>query len=183
MEENRVNNNQKQIAGAIIIAGFLIAGAVLLKGNSASITKKEANDNGIPVTTATLEKIGKEDRILGNLNAKVAIVMYEDFQCPFCGAISGLDPKSPLIKSLQQRDPTWTPLLTGLIADYVEKGTVQFVYRDFAFLGPESVKSAEAARCAGDQEKFWEYHEYLYTHQNRENEGNFTDQKLKYFDH
>ena len=181
MEENRVNNNQKQIAGAIIIAGFLIAGAVLLKGNSASITKKEANDNGIPVTTATLEKIGKEDRILGNLNAKVAIVMYEDFQCPFCGAISGLDPKSPLIKSLQQRDPTWTPLLTGLIADYVEKGTVQFVYRDFAFLGPESVKSAEAARCAGDQEKFWEYHDYLYTHQNGENEGNFSDPKLKSF--
>lgn len=181
IEENKVNGNQKQIAGAIIIAGALIAGAVLLKGNSAFFTRNEANSDGIPVTTATLAKIGKEDRILGNPKAKVAIVMYEDFQCPFCGAISGLDPKLPLILALQQRDSTWTPFLPKIIADYVNKGTVQFVYRDFAFLGPESLKSAEAARCARDQGKFWEYHDYLYTHQNGENEGNFADPKLKSF--
>jgi protein-disulfide isomerase len=183
MEENKVNDNQKQIAGAIIIAGILIAGAVLLKGNSAFINKNGANSNsnGIPVITETLAKISKEDRILGNPNAKVAIVMYEDFQCPFCGAISGLEPNSPLIQSLKQRDATWTPLLPGVIADYINKGTAQFVYRDFAFLGPESVKSAEAARCAGDQEKFWEYHDYLYAHQDGENEGSFSDPKLKSF--
>ncbi|MDO8659873.1 MAG: thioredoxin domain-containing protein, partial [Candidatus Parcubacteria bacterium] len=55
------------------------------------------------------------------------------------------------------------------------------VYRDYAFLGPESVKSAEAARCAGDQEKFWEYHDYLYSHQNGENKGAFADANLKSF--
>ena len=43
------------------------------------------------------------------------------------------------------------------------------------------MRSAEAARCAGDQNKFWEYHDYLYSHQNGENQGNFSDIHLKDF--
>ena len=46
--------------------------------------------------------------------------------------------------------------------DYVEAGQVRFVYRHLAFLGQESVWAAEAAECAGDQGKFWEYHDMLY---------------------
>ena len=108
--------------------------------------------------------------------------MYADFQCPFCGAVSGLMPSnSSLIQSLKQRDPNWTPSTSGIIDNYVKNGSVLFVYRDWAFLGPESVKAAEAARCAGDQGKFWEYHDYLYSHQNGENQGNFSDPHLKSF--
>ena len=65
--------------------------------------------------------------------------------------------------------------------NYVKNEDVLFVYRDWAFLGPESVRSAEAARCAGDQDKFWQYHDYLYAHQNGENEGTFSDPNLKSF--
>ncbi len=64
---------------------------------------------------------------------------------------------------------------------YVKEGKVRFVYRDYAFLGEESTKSAEAARCAGDQEKFWDYHDYLFTHQNGENHGAFSNPNLKSF--
>ena len=46
--------------------------------------------------------------------------------------------------------------------DYVDSGQVLFVYRHFAFLGEESVWAAEAAECASDQGKFWEYHDILY---------------------
>ena len=182
MEENISNNGQKQVVSAIIIAGVLIAGAILLKGNSAPTTKNEVNSDGIPVTTTTLAPVEREDRTLGNPNAKVVLIMYEDFQCPFCGAISGLlPPNSPLIQSLKQRDPTWTPFMPEIIDNYVKNGSVLFVYRDFAFLGPESIKAAEAARCANDQGKFWEYHDYLYSHQNGENQGNFSNPKLKSF--
>ena len=48
--------------------------------------------------------------------------------------------------------------------DYVDDGRVRFVYRHLAFLGQESVWAAEAAECAGDQGKFWEYHDMLYEH-------------------
>ncbi len=166
-------SNSQQIAGAIIIAGVIIAGAILLKGNTSGLATKVTND-------ATLEKINKNDRTLGNQKAKVALVIYEDFQCPFCAAISGLVSDTDAIKYLKNQMPTWTPLMTGL-DEYIKNGSVLFVYRDWAFLGPESVKSAEAARCAGDQGKFWEYHDYLYTHQNGENQGGFADPKLKSF--
>jgi protein-disulfide isomerase len=48
-------------------------------------------------------------------------------------------------------------------------------------LGDESKWAAEAAECASDQEKFWEFHDYLFTHQNGENQGAFTKDNLKGF--
>lgn len=184
------SNNQKPIVSAIIIVGVLIAGAILLKGSSAQ-KNTQTNENGapivngIPVTTATLAPVGKEDRTLGNPNAKVTLIMYEDFQCPFCGAVTGLELDSPSMKPvmdyLKKSDPTWTPFMPEIINNYVKNGQVLFVYRDFTFLGPESVKASEAARCAGDQGKFWEYYNYLYSHQDGENKGSFADPKLKSF--
>ena len=155
---------------AVIVAGIVIAGAIYF--SSIKPTNVPVNGNGIPVTT-TLAPVEKGDKTLGNPNAKVTLVIYEDFQCPFCGAINGLEPNSSLIQSLKQRDPNWTPFMPEIINNYVKNGDVQFVYRDWAFLGPESTRAAEAARCAGDQSKFWEYHDYLYAHQNGENQEIF----------
>jgi protein-disulfide isomerase len=173
------NNEIKPIVSAIIIAGALIAGAILLRGSSAPISKNNTG-NGIPVTA--LAPVGPKDRTQGSSSAKVTLILYEDFQCPFCGAISGLESDSAAIKYLKEKiDPNWTPFMPEIINSYVKNGSVQIVYRDFAFLGPESIKAAEAARCAGDQGKFWEYHDYLYAHQNGENQGNFSDPNLKSF--
>jgi len=177
------NKDQKPIVGAILIVGFVIAGAILLKDSKTTPTSVNLPVNNV-VITGTPAPIGKDDRTLGNPQAKVTLIMYEDFQCPFCGAISGLLPTdNPLIKSLKQRDPNWTPFMPEILNNYVKNGNVLFVYRDFplSFLGPESVRSAEAARCAGDQGKFWEYHDYLFGHQNGEGQGAFSDPNLKSF--
>jgi len=171
--EKSEGGSKLSIPMAIIIAGVLIAGAVYFSSMKQSNTA--VDDGGTPVTLAPVDK---EDRILGNSKAKVALVMYEDFQCPFCGAIAGHN--ESLIQSLKQREPTWAPFMPEVMK-YVENGDMKFVYRDWAFLGEESIKAAEAARCAGDQNKFWEYHDYLYSHQNGENEGNFSDANLKSF--
>lgn len=184
------NNGQKSIVSAIIIVGVLITGAILLRGSSAPKNLQTNGNgapiaNGIPVTTATLAPVGKDDRTLGNPQAKVTIIMYEDFQCPFCGAVTGLELNSPSMKPvmdyLRKSDPTWTPFMPEIMNNYVKNGKVLFVYRDFTFLGPESVKASEAARCAGDQGKFWEYHNFLYSNQNGENKGGFADSNLKSF--
>ncbi len=160
--------NKLSVPVAIIIAGVIIAGAILLKGSSPS----ENSGKAAPA------KITKEDRILGEKDAKVTVILYEDFQCPFCGAINGH--QEPLIQALKERDASWSPFVPE-IKKYVDEGQIALVYRDWAFLGPESVRSAEAARCAGDQNKFWEYHDYLYSHQSGENEGAFVDANLKAF--
>ncbi len=58
---------------------------------------------------------------------------------------------------------------------------MRFIYLDFVFLGPESVAAAEASHCAQDQDRFWEYHDLLYTNQTGENVGDFTRENLLKF--
>jgi len=55
------------------------------------------------------------------------------------------------------------------------------VYWNFAFLGDESQWAAEAAECAADQNKYWEYHDKLFASQNGENQGAFSKDNLKKF--
>jgi protein-disulfide isomerase len=176
--------NQMPIVSAIIVAGVLIAGAILLRGSSLP-TQTNPQGNGIPVTTTTLAPVSATDRILGDSKAKVTLVMYEDFQCVFCGAVSGLQPNQPdiaaAIQYLKQKvDPNWTPFMP-VVDNYVKNGEVQLVFRDYPFLGPESITAAEAARCAGDQGKFWDYENYLFAHQGGENKGAFSNPNLESF--
>jgi protein-disulfide isomerase len=59
---------------------------------------------------------------------------------------------------------------------------VYFVYRSFGnFIGPESKAAAEAAYCAGDQGKYWEYHDILFANQTGENVGAYADRRLQAF--
>ena len=153
--------NQFSIGLSIVVAGIIIAGAIMLHG-----TKKQAAPTpaaGNPVTTnGTIKPVSASDFIQGNPNSKVVMVEYADYQCPFCGRF-------------------FTDTVQPIKQNYVDTGKIAFVYRDFAFLGTESAKSAEAASCANDQGKYWEYHDYLFTHQNGENQGNFADKNLESF--
>lgn len=97
---------------------------------------------------------------LGSASAPVTIVEFADFQCPYCARFH-------------------ESVYAQLRAEYVDTGKASFVYQDYAFLGEESQLAAEAAKCAGEQGKFWEYHDYLFTHQQGENEGAFTASRLK----
>jgi protein-disulfide isomerase len=65
-----------------------------------------------------------------------------------------------------------------LVESYVENGTLRIQWRDFAYLGQESVKAARAAREAQEQGSFWEYHDALYENQGSINGGTFSDEKL-----
>ena len=61
---------------------------------------------------------------------------------------------------------------------YVKDGTLKLEWRDFPYLGQESVNAAIAARAAQAQGKFWEYHDLLYKNQSPTNSGGFSDEKL-----
>ena len=65
-----------------------------------------------------------------------------------------------------------------LKSEYIESGTLRLEWRDFPYLGQESVNAAVAARAAQEQGKFWEYHDILYQKQKGENTGAFSDEKL-----
>lgn len=141
---------------SIMIAGLLIAGAVWFKGSgSVDTTATVGGSKPIKVELGNLP-------VLGNTDAKVAIIEFGDYQCPFCELF------------FQQVEPV-------LRDQYIKNGQAKMVWRDFAFLGPESFWAAEAARCANDQGKFWQYHDILFNRQNGENQGAFVKDNLKKF--
>jgi protein-disulfide isomerase len=99
---------------------------------------------------------------MGNPNAPVKVQEFSDFQCPYCRQFTETD-ESTIIKN------------------YIEPGKVYFTYVPFSFIGAESIRAAEAAYCAMDQGKFWDYHDILFANQAGENTGNFSDARLKGF--
>ena len=88
--------------------------------------------------------IDRRNPHIGSLDAPITIVEFGDFACPACGVWS----QSGTIEKV--------------LAKYGDQ--VRFVWADFPSVTLESPKAAEAARCAYDQGKFWEYHDYLYAH-------------------
>ena len=89
----------------------------------------------VPIEIGDSHRRGPED-------APVTIVEFSDYQCPFCRRAQ--------------------PALLELLDKY--KGKVSLVYKDLPLreIHPQAQKAAEAARCAGDQGKFWEYHDKLF---------------------
>jgi protein-disulfide isomerase len=80
----------------------------------------------------------------GSRDAKVALIEYSDFECPFCGRFA--------------RDTL--PLLEE---EYVRPGRVLVGFRHYPLrIHPRAPKAAEAVECAGEQKKFWEMHDRLF---------------------
>jgi protein-disulfide isomerase len=70
-------------------------------------------------------------------------------------------------------------VLQQIAPGYISSGKAKFVYHNYAVIGQESVWAAQAAECAGDQNKFWLYAVTLFEHQGGENTGAFTQSNLK----
>ncbi len=98
-------------------------------------------------------------RSKGAADAPVVMVEYSDFQCPFC------------TRHTQEVAPR-------LEEAYVKSGQMRFVYKHYTIKGPDSVAAALAAECAGDQDKFWEYHDLLFA---RAGQVTFNTETLKAF--
>jgi protein-disulfide isomerase len=86
--------------------------------------------------------------VRGDKNAKVTMIEFSDYQCPFC-----------------KRNTDQT--MPALIREYVDSGKMRYAFRDFpsAGLHPNATKAAQAARCAGDQGKYWQMHDRLFANQ------------------
>ena len=153
-------NNKFLIPAAVVFAGVIIAVAVIYSVKSPSQNANVGNEK--TAALAVLPAVSSSDFVLGDQNAAVTIIEYSDFQCPFCG------------KFFKETESV-------LREKYIKTGKVKFIYRNFAFLGPESIWAANAARCAGEQNKFWQYHDYLYGNQSGENQDAFSKDNLKSF--
>ena len=88
-----------------------------------------------------------ENYFLGDKNAPVVLYEFSDYQCPFCGRF-------------------YSGALPDIKKNYIDTGKVKLVFKDFPLdIHPEATPAALAARCAGDQEKYFEFHDKLFENQ------------------
>jgi len=112
-----------------------------------------------PITEEeTFAYLVKDGPMRGNNKAPVTLIEFSDFQCSFCRKF-------------------WQATMPLLDKKYISTGKVRFIYRHFAIVGKSSEVAAQAAECAGEQRKFWEYHDKLFASAGYP--FAFTDGKLK----
>lgn len=144
--------NPYLIPGAILIAGALVAGAVFYSNRNPSL--ETANPSSGQVG-GPVEVSADDDPFLGPKDAKVTVIEFSDYQCPFCRSF-------------------WRNTLNQIKEQYIDAGkSVKFVYRDFPLSSIHSMaqKYAEAAECAEDQGKFWEMHDKIFEEQDKLGQG------------
>jgi protein-disulfide isomerase len=107
-----------------------------------------------PQTAAYAIPVTKEDPAMGAKDAKINVVIFSDFQCPFCARVD--------------------PMLRDVVKDPELKDKVNIVFKQFPLSFHQNAKpAAKAALAAHEQGKFWEMSEKLYANQRELTPENF----------
>jgi protein-disulfide isomerase len=145
----------------------------------AGITREQADDiltelrqirqllerQGRPAAPAPMKAVPQTGKLrldggfsLGSSDALITIVEFSDYQCPYCRQF-----ESTTFAELRKK--------------YIDTGKVRFVVRDFPLVEahPYAMQAAEAARCAGDQGKFWPMHDALFGDPSKLEQGGLID--------
>lgn len=136
------------LPGAILIAALLISGSIVFYSLNTGGNAGTANIKGEKVDVSV-----DDDPMLGNPKAKITLVEFSDFQCPFCRSF-------------------WGGAFQQIKKEYIDTGKVKFVYRDFPLsFHPGAQPASEGAECADDQGKFWEFHDKIFGEQAKQGGG------------
>lgn len=156
MSDFRLTQKQENLFIKILLAIFFVfvfliilryfLGVKVLRDSEKQIEalKKILTEQQQPTLEAPI--VRTTDPRLGSAKAENIIVVFSDFQCPYCADMMGA--------------------LNQLITKYPSK--ILLIWKDFAIpQHPQAKNAAIAARCAQVQDKFWEYHSYLYANQDK----------------
>lgn len=171
-QEIRERRQKQLMRNRILVIVLVAAGALLIVVALIlpSINRTHVIANAASVTvTPIMPRVFKSpvDGVhLGNANAPVKIDVWEDFQCSSCLSYS------------QNIEPQ-------VIQTLVDTGKAYYTFHFFPFIetlssipNSESHQAANAAMCAADQGRFWDYHDILFANWIGENAGSYTDVRL-----
>jgi protein-disulfide isomerase len=119
-----------------------------------------SDDEEVLLSRENLIKNGSP--MIGNPSSPISILEWGDYQCTFCYRFH-------------------TSSFNVILDEYINSGRANFIFKDFPLNGPDSVFAAEAAYCAEDQGKYWQYHDELYTNWGGEKTGWITVDSLNEF--
>ncbi len=156
---------------AFLVIGYLVGNLFPLKETGKSVAADAAPTQANPNAAAPQapaapdpEQVKKDLKmghlpVKGNENAKVTMVEFSDFECPFCGRF-------------------YSETLSQLITEYVDTGKMKIYYRHYPLsFHPKAVPLAHASECANDQGKFWEMHDKIF--ENAATVATATDDTIK----
>lgn len=150
--QEAARGRRRQIVIIGVVVGVLVIAAIAgIAIQSSRNTSPAGSARPAGVTAAGAIPVGPA-------GAPVTVDVYEDFQCPYC----------ELFES--KSGPA--------LAELVSAGTAQANYHVLSFIGPDSVRAANAAGCAADQGKFPAYHQVLFANQPPENTGGYKNADL-----
>ncbi|OGH11787.1 MAG: hypothetical protein A2857_04835 [Candidatus Levybacteria bacterium RIFCSPHIGHO2_01_FULL_36_15] len=155
------------VPGSILLAAMIISSSILISGgalkvkgdagqksNSAAVQAAQSNQAPSQAVAAAQLDSGKPvkvsisgDPILGDKNAKLTLVEFSDYECPFC-------------------KKSFTEVLPELKKSYIDTGKIRLVYKDLPLpFHQNAAKEAEAAQCAKDQGgdiAYFKYHDQIF---------------------
>lgn len=148
--------------------GYVFGNIVPFSTNILEPQKQNSDSKIVPTTikeppttkTPPSSEIPVYAKYEGESSATVNIIEFGDFQCPFCKRF--FDQTEPEIKK-----------------QYIDTGKAKFSFIGISITGPDSLPLAASSWCANEQEKYYQYHNYIYANQGDENSGWGTYEKIK----
>ncbi len=142
-QEMREKRQKQQQTQRIVIGSIVLLGALLVA--LAFILPSLNTQASVPFEPKSRPQANFN--AMGDPNAPITITEYSDYKCSHCGDFT-LETEPELVK------------------EYIETGKVYFIYRSMAdWITPESLVAIEASYCAGDENKFWEFHDIVFLNQ------------------
>mgnify|MGYP001810087706 CR=1 FL=1 len=132
------------------LQGLLIAGAAAFLLASSPLHAQPEAGAGVPSAAAKARMAAADQgRILGAANAPLWVVIFSDFQCPYC--------------------KRWHDATDAVLRErYVKTGKVRLAFLNFPLRSHQHAQPAgEAAMCAAAQGKFWEFHDAVFSTQQK----------------
>ena len=136
------------IAIVVGVIGIMVVPTVISKSSNKAVT----------APSSVSKADGSGIVFNGDVKGIPQIDLWEDFQCPICQQFEGVN----------------SAYINSLVADKKAK----VVYHILSFIGPDSVRAANAGACAADEDKFLPFHNALYAAQPKENSGAWTNSAL-----
>ena len=146
----------------VATGGLLVVFALIRPGIQKATSTPSANETPIVVITPRAVNAPMSETSMGDPNAKVKMDVWEDFQCSGCMYYS-------------------TKLEPQIVQTFIDTGKIFYTFHFIPFIDGgtgESHQAANAAMCATEQGRFWDYHDMLFANWTGENAGDYTDSRL-----
>jgi protein-disulfide isomerase len=148
IDKDKKSERTENIVAIAVFLFLILIGAFIFTQGFGLLNKERAG-------STKLRMIIGDDPYTGNVNSSITIVAFSDYECPFCS----------------KAEATIKSILTKY------DGKVLYVFKDnpLAFMHPYAFNASLAAECAKEQDKYWEYHDYLFEHQEKLDSSSLRD--------